>query len=90
MDIQGDELKVLRSAKETVDAKVKLAHIGTHTSEIESGLRKTFNELGWVKRFDFSLLGERETPYGKLSFNDGVQSWLNTKLATHARVDSRG
>jgi FkbM family methyltransferase len=80
IDVQGAELKILLSAPEQLDSFVKRIHIGTHSLEIEEGLRKYFTKLGWEKHFDFSLGAQRDTPWGRTFFMDGVQSWINPKI----------
>jgi FkbM family methyltransferase len=77
MDIQNAEADVVEGATEAIDARVELAHISTHSPEIESRLRAAFGRLGWLKVFDFACLGQRCTPYGDVGFNDGVQTWIN-------------
>lgn len=76
-DIQGFELEVIRSCIEEIEAKTRLVHIGTHGVDLEAGLRELFASRGWQCRFDFQCLQENDTPYGRISFNDGVQSWAN-------------
>ena len=56
LDIQGAELKVLSSAAAELALKVKRVHIGTHSAEIESGLRKLFNGLGMGEYLRLPLL----------------------------------
>lgn len=80
MDIQNAELMILESATQEIDQKVRRIHISTHGTEAEEGLRSLFGGLGWRWIFDFPGQGIRETPYGKIEFNDGVQSWLNPKF----------
>jgi FkbM family methyltransferase len=79
LDVQGAELEVLAAAKEPLDAKVARVHIGTHSREIEAGLRALFNDLGWKNLNDYSISSECDTPYGKIKFGDGVQSWVNPR-----------
>jgi FkbM family methyltransferase len=80
LDVQGLELEVLSAAK-LLDQKVARVHVGTHNHEVEHGLRELFHGLGWVSRADFPCLTpEVPTPFGPVSFQDGVQSWLNPKL----------
>ena len=80
LDIQEAELKVISSAIEDVTAKVKRLHIGTHTHEIEAGLRALLPAFGWECIADYPCLSESCTPWGSISFNDGVQSWLNPRF----------
>jgi hypothetical protein len=63
-----------------LSAKVRAIHIGTHGVEIEAGLRQAFKSAGWECKADFSLQGKRETPFGCISFDDGVQAWRNPRL----------
>jgi FkbM family methyltransferase len=80
MDIQREELPAVRSSIEELDGRVKYVHIGTHSDEIEAGLREIFLQHGWVCRADYPGNGRRQTPFGELTFQDGVQSWSNPKL----------
>jgi FkbM family methyltransferase len=81
LDVQGAELDVL-AASEQLDRKVRRVHIGTHDPEVEAGLRRLFARLGWINRGDYPCLTANvPTPYGRVTFQDGVQSWVNPKLA---------
>lgn len=83
LDIQGLEYDVLAAARKKLHRKVKRVHIGTHNQRVEDGLRKLFSDLGWIKLADFSSSSTVETFYGRVSFQDGVQSWLNPYVAPH-------
>lgn len=80
LDVQGAELAVLSAAAREVNRRVKRVHIGTHSEAIEAGLRELFGGLGWQCVWDFSLGKTHETPYGPVSFNDGVQGWINPRF----------
>ena len=80
LDIQGEELKCCSSAIDLVDAKVKRLYIGTHSPEIETGLRTLLNGHGWKCLADYGLAQANETPYGTIQFQDGVQSWVNPRF----------
>jgi FkbM family methyltransferase len=80
MDIQGAEFEVIASSIQQMTSKVKRAHIGTHGQDIEVGLRNIFKEFGWVNTYDFPKGQVNDTPYGSISFQDGVQSWRNPFL----------
>jgi FkbM family methyltransferase len=75
MDVQGVELAVLQSAIESVRDKVRTLIVGTHSREIEHGLRNLFT--GWNSLFDFPMGQVNSTEYGDISFGDGVQIWEN-------------
>jgi FkbM family methyltransferase len=77
LDVQHQELNALSPAIGELNAKVKRIHIGTHSSEIEAGLRTLFGRHGWQCLADYPGRGVRETPWGMIDFDDGVQSWLN-------------
>jgi FkbM family methyltransferase len=78
-DVQGAELEVVMAAAEAVDNKVSRFHVGTHTPEAEEGLRELFRGLGWRKLSDYGVGKENETPFGMITFVDGVQSWANPR-----------
>jgi len=79
-DIQGAENKVFSSVKNEINHKVKRVHIGTHSPEIEEGLRALFNNLGWKCLYDYPGKRTNDTPYGAIYFDDGVQAWFNQRL----------
>jgi FkbM family methyltransferase len=80
MDIEGQELPVIKSTIEEMDAKVKRVHIGTHGKEIEAELRQILSAHGWRCLRDYSLFTTGETPWGTVAFENGVQSWVNPRL----------
>jgi FkbM family methyltransferase len=81
MDLQKAERDVIQHSMETLNAKVRRVHIGTHAPDIEEELRAAFSASGWRNVWDFSCLGDRDTPYGRINFVDGVQGWINPRLA---------
>ena len=85
MDIQGAEFDVLSYRPDRLDREVRLVNIGTHSAEIEFGLRKLFKGLGWECVYDVKLgskhpvrLGNAKAP--EVEFGDGVQVWRNPRL----------
>ncbi len=80
LDIEGAELAVLTSAIGELNRRVKRIHIGTHTRDIEQGLRALFREHAWYKRNDYEVGGVELTQWGRISFNNGVQTWINPRL----------
>ena len=81
LDVEEAELVVLQSAIEELNQKVKRVHIGTHTPEIEQGLRALFWEHGWYKRNDYGVGRTELTEWGEMHFGNGVQTWLNPRLS---------
>jgi FkbM family methyltransferase len=84
MDIQGEEFKVVRSSVDVLNEKVRRLHIGTHNADVETGIREVLGVEGWQCRADYPSQKETDTPYGRIWFGDGVQSWVNPKLAYQA------
>jgi FkbM family methyltransferase len=82
LDVEEAELVVLQSAIEELNQKVKRVHIGTHTPEIEQGLRALFWEHGWYKRNDYGVGRTELTEWGEFHFGNGVQTWLNPRLSS--------
>ena len=80
MDIEGQELPAIRSNIAELDLKVKRLHIGTHGKEIEDELRQILSSRGWDCLADYSLFSTSETPWGVISFENGVQSWVNPRF----------
>jgi FkbM family methyltransferase len=79
MDIEGQELPSVRSNIDQLDQKVKRLHIGMHGKEIEDELRQLLTTRGWDCLAD-TVFSSSETPWGTLSFENGVQSWVNPRL----------
>ena len=80
MDIQGEEYAVIRSAWEVLNRKVKRMHVGTHSREVETSIRRLLLAEGWTCRADYAGCAEHHTPWGRVEFEDGVQSWRNPRL----------
>lgn len=80
-DIQGAEAAVLEEAAARVDAKVRRVHVGTHGQDVEQRLRELFSSLSWEKVNDYASGSSAETPWGRMTFQDGVQTWLNARRA---------
>ena len=84
LDVQGAEADVLESAADQL-RKVCRVHIGTHGAKIEAVLRRLFGRLGWQKINDYACNAESETPYGRIRFRDGVQTWVNLAFGQSPR-----
>jgi len=85
LDIQGAELDVLSYQPNRLDREVRLVNIGTHSAEIEGGLRRLFRRLGWECLYDVKLGSKHPVRLGacaaaEVNFGDGVQIWRNPRL----------
>jgi FkbM family methyltransferase len=81
LDVQGQELEVLSAAADELDRKVARLHIGTHATAIEAGLRELLAQRGWEPVNDYACGKESQTPFGRIAFGDGVQTWANPRCA---------
>jgi hypothetical protein len=78
VDVQGTEFDIVSSSFETLNAKVGVVHIGTHPPpSVEKRLTKAFRAHGWVNAYSFPCHNDAETPFGRVTFVDGVQTWVN-------------
>jgi len=65
---------------EPLSGQVKRVHVGTHSADIEDGLRQLFSSHGWKNVNDYRCLSVNQTPYGEIKFGDGVQTWVNAAV----------
>lgn len=83
-DIQGAELDFFSCSPELLDDRIRMVNIGTHSLEIEKGLRALFSALEWNCLYDIQLGTTRRVICGEhdnlVPFEDGVQVWVNPKL----------
>ena len=91
VDVQGSEVDVLAPAIEALNERVGRIHIGTHSAEIETALRDLFSTAGWKNLNDYPCQSHVPTPYGEITFGDGVQTWLNpaTPLSRRLRASTQ-
>jgi FkbM family methyltransferase len=80
LDVQGVEAEVLEAAEDAIARKVLRVHVGTHSEDNETRLRTLFGRLGWTNLNDYAAGAQIETPWGPISFQDGVQTWRNPAL----------
>jgi FkbM family methyltransferase len=79
MDVQGVEADVLEEARGEL-RRVRRIHVGTHGRRQEERLRSLFTDLGWDPLTDYRSAASARTPWGKMAFQDGVQTWLNPNM----------
>ncbi len=87
IDVQGTEFRVLASAVDQLNEKVCRVHIGTHGPEIEAELRALFQQVRWECKSDYPSGSKKDTLWGTIKFEDGVQSWVNPN--SRARITIR-
>lgn len=79
-DIQGAELRVIEEALDSLGERVCRLHIGTHGAAIEEGIRALLGDGRWECVRDYPANATADTPWGPMTFQDGVQSWINPRL----------
>jgi hypothetical protein len=77
MDVQGAEYDVIRSSMDVMAQKVARIIVGTHSERIEAGLREVFERGGWRAQYDFARRSTVDTEWGRITFRDGCQVWVN-------------
>jgi len=80
LDVQGAELDILTAATEALNQKVRRAHIETHSDQLHADVLRYFRRLGWQPHFLFEGDTRDTTPWGRINFQGGIQSWLNPCL----------
>jgi FkbM family methyltransferase len=80
MDIQGQEALVCAAAAQEMTKKVKRVHIGTHSRDIEHELQRIFDGMAWKSYQNYRCNSTTLTPYGIVTFQDGIQTWINPHL----------
>ena len=80
MDIQGGELEAIRGSLSILNAKVRRIHIGTHSKKNEKALYKMLSKESWICCNNFPCNSTVDTNYGPISFQDGVQTWINLSI----------
>ncbi|KHL76127.1 hypothetical protein PpSQ1_01560 [Pseudomonas putida] len=86
MDIQGFELRSIRSSLEALQRKVRVLLVATHSRALEGAIIDLLHDNGW------KLLYEKPCKFNPgsgsdltaLTFLDGTQVWLNTHFGEPA------
>jgi FkbM family methyltransferase len=79
-DLQGAERSMVERSMDVMNAKVRRAFISTHALDIDELCETAFAANGWHKVNGYPCFSECDTPYGRITFNDGVQDWINPRL----------
>ena len=82
MDVQGAELEIVAAAGDSLAQRVKRVHVETHSGHLHAGVHRVFRALGWKPHFSFEGNSTDSTPWGRLDFQGGTQSWLNPRLCS--------
>ena len=88
--MQGAELDILRAAPGPLHAKVKRVHVETHSRQLHVNIARFFRGLGWRCHVLFEGNTGDETAFGRINFQGGVQSWLNSSINSAKELRSLG
>ena len=80
MDIQYAEQTVVPQSIEALDARVRLAHIGTHSPAIHAELIQLFIRHGWDILAEFAPGGSHDWAGQQFQTGDGVLTVRNPRL----------
>lgn len=80
MDVQGEEARIVADAIGVLDDKVRFVHIGTHSAAVEESIARIFRERGWTAVWEFPCGRTVDTPFGPVTFGDGVYSYRNPRF----------
>lgn len=90
MDVQGAELEILAAAVSPLQMKVRRVHVETHSKQLHREIRDLFERMGWRCHALFEGNTGDTTPWGRINFQGGVQSWLNPRLHTKEELRKIG
>jgi FkbM family methyltransferase len=90
MDVQGAELEILAAGVAPLQKKVRRVHVETHSRRLHREIQELFTRLGWHRHFLFEGNTGDQTPWGRVNFQAGVQSWLNPALHTKRELRKAG
>ncbi|HKC55366.1 MAG TPA: FkbM family methyltransferase [Vicinamibacterales bacterium] len=79
MDVQKAEAVIVPASRETLRARVRRVCIGIH-GKAGAIVRDTLAADGWRCEVDYPRKSTCDTPYGSITFGDGVQVWRNPGL----------
>jgi hypothetical protein len=82
IDIQMSEVRAIPAGIGAMTKKVRRVFIETHGHQIHDAVRKCFDSHGWtcVDQYGFTcpeFRCEEATTFGPITFNGGLQCWLN-------------
>lgn len=80
MDVQGVEGEIIAGSVSLLNSRVRRIHIGTHGHNLENDIYRTLTNEGWFCVHSYRALSTVATEFGDISFQDGVQGWINPRL----------
>jgi FkbM family methyltransferase len=80
MDVQGAELQILSAASGDLEKKVKRIRVETHNAKLHEGIMKLLRDRGWKLHCNYAGNTADRTPWGRINFQEGYQTWFNAQL----------
>lgn len=86
MDIQGFELRSIRSSLDALQRKVRVLLVATHSRALEGGIIDLLHDNGWKLLYEkpCKFTPGSDTELTALTYLDGTQVWLNTRFGSTA------
>ncbi len=86
MDIQGFELRSIRSSLDALQRKVRVLLVATHSRALEGGIIDLLHDNGWRLLYEkpCKFNPGTDTNLTALTYLDGTQVWLNTRFGSPA------
>lgn len=69
------------TSRERITGRFERVLVGTHSTDIENGLRRLFSDLKWHCQCDFPMNGQVRVDDVVVELGDGVQVWINPSLS---------
>jgi FkbM family methyltransferase len=79
LDVQGEELRVLRHALGELDQRVGRLLVATHSRRTHRALRRLLGDSGWHSVHDYRLRTRERTAFGDVQFLDGLLAYVNPR-----------
>jgi hypothetical protein len=86
LDVKGAELEIISAATRPLAQKVKRIHVETDSEQLHLEIHRLFRRLGWKPHFLYEGNTADDTPWGRINFQGGTQSWLNPRLNSAAEL----
>jgi FkbM family methyltransferase len=81
IDLSGAELEILRTCLPALE-KVRVLQISINSTKADEEFTRLLEKRGWVNKFRYPMQQPSETPYGRVEFAEGLQTWLHPAAAS--------
>jgi FkbM family methyltransferase len=90
MDIQGFEYKAIRASLDSLQRKVRVLLIATHSRQLEGEIMGLLHDNGWRLQYEkpCKFTPDSGKDLTALTYLDGTQVWINTALGQPAVVNA--